>query len=1069
MLAVALGWPVAAQAQPVETNLLPLTASWRYNHADCLDGIPWTTAGYDDSGANWASGPGGFTGGETNVAALVGVTTTSLPAPNGTRAGRAMYFRTKFSVTTTNNVSLVFSNRIDDDAVFYLNGQLVQRVRLTANPVLCTSLGAINPYAGGDATDWDVFTLAPAQWGGILVTGTNTLAVSVHQTTTNSSDMVFAMSLTGVIPDYNPPPTLRMPPEPPAFGYGVVNGFTGLTFGLPVGFATPPGETNRLFVINQAGTIYVITNLASPNRTTFMDISAQVVNNGESGLLGLAFHPGYATNRYFFVFYSTTATTTQGAGSLHQRLARFQTDAVNPNSAPTNSQMPLITQADPASNHNGGDVHFGPDGLLYVSLGDGGVQNDGSRNSQIITSNFFSAIMRLDVDVPFRASSLMPNPHPANTNNPGAVINYRIPSDNPFIGATSFDGRAINPNQVRTEFYAVGFRNPWRFSFDPANGFLYCGDVGQNTWEEVDVVTKGGNYGWAYLEGLHAGYRATNTVVGPLIPPIQEYQHGSATNQGNSITGGIVYRGSRIPQLYGWYVFADYASGNIWRLYHDGTNTTPFQRIAGQGGISAFGRDPANGDVLMANVNNGTVLRLVQNTNSTFGPTLPPTLADTGAFTNLMTLTAPTQPLPPNTGMVPYDINAHFWSDHARKSRWFFLPGTNKITFNANANWLFPTGAAWVKHFDLELTNGVPSSARRLETRILVKNAGGVYGVTYRWGNSLTNATLVGDDGLDEAFTVYDGGTARTQIWHYPSRSECLTCHTPVGGHALGFSTAQLNRDFDAGSGPTNQLEAMSRAGYFTGSIGSLHAHRSLAAAADESASLEWRVRSYLFANCVQCHVPGGLGLGSWSAAITNTTANSGLIHGTLANNGGNPAARVVVPGSVSNSMLLTRISTRGPGQMPPLASTVVDTQAVVLLSRWITNGLADYQTFAQWQTNNFGSTNAPASLAAADPDQDGATNLEEFMTGTDPNQPGSFWAIGIQRSIGAVDLTWPRIPNRSVEIQSTTNLSNPASWQFLNLPANRPFYPDSTGAGGVTASATNESGRYFRGRVSEP
>ena len=1071
LLAVALAWPTATQAQPLETNLLSLNASWRYNHTNCFSDASWTATNYDDSNLNnWTNAPGGFTGGETRPEALLGVTTSTLPAPNnGTRAGRAMYFRTRFNVNSTANLSLVFSNRIDDNAVFHLNGQLVQRLRFTPSPILCGSFGDANPYANSDAVEWDVFTLSPAQLAGILVAGTNTLAVEVHQSGNTSTDMVFALSLTGSLPDTNPPPTLRMPPEPPSYGYSVGNGFSGLTFGQPVAFATPPGETNRLFVVNQAGTIYVITNLANPTRTTFMDLSAQVMNSGESGLLGLAFHPGYATNRYFFVFYSTTATTTQGANSLHQRLARFQTDAANPNSAPTNSQMPLITQADPASNHNGADVHFGPDGLLYVSLGDGGIQNDGSRNSQIITSNFFSAIMRLDVDVPFRASSVMPNPHPANTNNPGAAINYRIPFDNPFIGATNFDGRAINSNQVRTEFYAVGFRNPWRFSFDPETGFLYCGDVGQNTWEEVDIVTRGGNYGWAYLEGLHAGYRATNTVVGPFIPPIQEYQHGSATNQGSSVTGGIVYRGTRIPQLTGWYVFADYASGNIWRLRYDGTNTIPFQRIAGQTGLSAFGADPSNGDVLMANVANGTVHRLIQNTNSTLGTPLPPTLADTGAFTNLTALPSQTATLTANTGMTPYDINVHFWSDNARKSRWFFLPGTNKFTFSPNANWSFPTGAAWVKHFDLELTNGVPSSARRLETRILVKNTNGVYGVTYRWGSSLTNATLVGEDGLDEAFTVYDGGLARTQIWHYPSRSECLTCHTPVGGHALGFNTAQLNRDFDTGSGLTNQLEAMSRAGYFTSSIGNLHAHRSLAPAAAETASLEWRVRSYLAANCVQCHVPGGLGLGSWSAALTNTTANSGLIHGALANNGGNPAARVVVPGSPADSMLLSRISTRGSGQMPPLGSSVLDAQAIALVSRWITNGLAGYQTFAQWQTNHFGSTNAPGSLAASDPDQDGATNFEEFLTGTDPNQPGSFWALGIQRAGGAVDLTWSRIPNRSVEIQSTTNLSNPASWQFLELPANRPYYPASTGSGGVTASTTNEAGRFFRGRVTEP
>ena len=195
---VLAAWPVVSRAQPVETNLLPLNASWRYNHTDCLDGVPWTATGYDDTVVNWTNAPGGFTGGETRPEALLGVTTTTLPAPgSGTRAGRAMYFRTKFNVPFTGNLSLVFSNRIDDNAVFHLNGQLVQRVRFTPNPILCAAFGDANPYLNNDAVDWDVFTLSPAQLAGILVTGTNTLAVEVHQSGATSSDMVFAMSYDG--------------------------------------------------------------------------------------------------------------------------------------------------------------------------------------------------------------------------------------------------------------------------------------------------------------------------------------------------------------------------------------------------------------------------------------------------------------------------------------------------------------------------------------------------------------------------------------------------------------------------------------------------------------------------------------------------------------------------------------------------------------------------------------------------------------------------------------------------------------------------------------------------------
>ncbi len=1012
-LAALVLTPALLRAQSGEVTLLRLTNSWRYNQTVSYDGTNWTAPNFDDSAL--PLGRGVLAVEDINNSFVTSRTNTVL-----TLGRLTYYFRTTFVFTgSTAGLFLTFSNIVDDGAVFYLNGREVQRLFLPAAP---TAISYTNLAISHEATAFDVFTLSGALVETNLVQGTNVLAVEVHQTTAGSTDIVFGSTLSATFPQLTPLP-LRLPLTPPVFGYTTVNAFPGLNFGQPVCLATPPGETNRLFVLSKAGQMYVITNLASPaNVTTVMDLSSRVYTGSESGLLGLAFHPDFAnpTNRYFFVFYSTSTNGVESG--LFQRVARFQMSAVNPNQAPTNSELMLINQKDPAGNHNGADLHFGPDGYLYVSLGDGGVQNDGDRNSQLISSNFFSAIMRLDVDTPPRPGSLLPNLHVAN--NFGGAINYRIPADNPFLGRTNYDGYPFNSTNLRGEFYAVGFRNPWRFSFDPATGWLYCGDVGQNTWEEVDVVTKGGNYGWAYREGLHVGYRATNSVVEPLIDPIQEYQHGSGTTQGNSITGGRVYRGTRFAQLHGWYVFADYASGNIWRLRYDGTNTVPFERITGRGGISAFGADPANGDLLLANVNDGAIYRLDYNTNSPLGAPLPPTLAATGAFTNLTTLTDTTQPLAAASGLTPYDINVHFWSDNARKSRWFLSATNLKIGFQPEANWTFTNGQTWVKHFDLELTNGVPSSARRLETRFIVKNTNGVYGVTYRW-NSLTNAALVPEEGLDEALVLNDGGTTRTQVWHYPSRTECLACHTAVGGFGLGFNTVQLNRDYGYAGGVSNQLRFFSEAGIFSNAVTQAHSLRALAAATDESVSLEWRVRSYLAANCASCHQPGGLGLGSWNASATNFTAQSGIIHGLLANNFGNTNNRVIAPGSASNSMLLTRISTRGIGQMPPLASSVLDTQAIALLSRWITNDLAN------------GWTNSLAPLVI----QLNATN-------------------------GAVQFTQPA--NRAARVETTANLTLPIAWSFLNVPENRPTYPAASNAIAVPA-LTNAPQQYYRVRLTTP
>lgn len=843
--------------------------------------------------------------------------------------------------------------------------------------------------------------------------------------------------------------TLSLPPSPPQFGYSLANAFPGITFSAPLCIVSPPGETNRLFILEKGGNIVVITNLASPTRTVFMRLSVRT--ESESGMLGLAFHPGYATNRYFYVFSSRALNTTQGNG-LHQRLSRFESSPTNSNQGLPATELPLITQFDTAGNHNGGDLHFGSDGYLYVSLGDEGAQYDGSSNSQTITKNFFSAILRLDVDK--RPGNLLPNTHRANT------TNYFIPADNPYVGATSFNGQSINSTNVRTEFYAVGFRNPWRMSFDSVTGFLYVGDVGQDAWEEVDIVTKGGNYGWVYREGLHKGFRTSPTGF-TSIDPIADYAHGSGTNRGNSITGGVVYRGQRLSQLYGAYVFGDYETGNIWTLRGNGTNVVPFQRIVGSVNPAAFGVDPRNGDVLIAQHVSGTLMRLNYNATPT-GTPLPPTLADTGAFSDLGNLT-------PQQGIVPYDLNVPFWSDGAHKRRWFSIPDLNaKVGFNREGNWSLPPGAVWVKHFELELTNGVPASRRRLETRFIVRNSDGVYGATYRWDDAQTNATLVAENGLDETFVIHDRGATRTQVWHYPSRTECLLCHTSTGGWALGFNTAQMNRHFDYGSATENQLRALSQAGYFTTNVAGVHAMRALDPTTNQAVSLESRVRSYLAANCANCHQPGGAGRGLFDARLSVTTTQAGLVNGPLNNSGGSDENRVIRPGSVERSLLLQRIATRGPQQMPPISTTVVDTNAVQLLSEWITKDAVTFQSFTDWQVANFTDPKLPQAAAGADPDSDAASNYLEFLVGTKPLLNADPWRISARASGGFAQIRFPQTAHRGFEVQATTNPLDPNSWRPLDIPSNRPFFSSTNFEAILNDAILDAPQKFYRVRAFE-
>ena len=733
--------------------------------------------------------------------------------------------------------------------------------------------------------------------------------------------------------------TLRLSSTAPAARFSTPRVFPTLSFVQPVALVSPPGDSRRLFVVEKPGRIWVIADVtaANPTRTLFLDLTSRVAtstsSNDERGLLALAFHPNYAVNGQFYLWYTTTTTTSAGSGA-HNRLSRFLVSSANPQLAVLGSEQPLISQRDEAGNHNGGEILFGPDGYLYLSVGDEGGGDDAYGNSQRIDRDFFSGILRLDVDR--RAGSLAPNPHAAVH-----AGSYSIPPDNPFVGSSSFNAASVVPSAVRTEFWAVGLRNPWRMSFDPATGQLWCADVGQGAREEIDLIVRGGNYGWSYREGTIAGPRGSPPASVSFVPPIWDYPR----SLGQSVTGGILYRGAGVAALYGHYVFADFASGRIWSLRPNGTQPVGDDRVqllATDAGIGTFGLNPATGDILLADLLDGAIKQLVA-TPATGGTAIPPTLSATGAFTSTASLT-------PAPGMVAYEPTVSFWSDHAKKRRWFALPDTTgAFGFSAEGAWSLPTGAVWVKHFDLELRRGDPTSARRIETRILVKTSSDIYGLTYRWNDAQTDAELVPDAGANQTIAVTEDGAARSQTWRYPSRAECLMCHTAAGGYALSFNTRQLNRDRAFPGGNAHTIAALSQAGYFSSTASApspVDPARlpALAAATDLSKPLELRARSYLDANCSQCHRPGGTALGSWDARATVDLAAAGIVNGVLVDQGGDPANRVVVPGDAVHSRLLQRMSGTGASRMPPVASSERDAQGETLLADWIASLAAPAQ-----------------------------------------------------------------------------------------------------------------------------
>jgi uncharacterized repeat protein (TIGR03806 family) len=619
--------------------------------------------------------------------------------------------------------------------------------------------------------------------------------------------------------------------------------------------------------------------------------------SSEGGLLGMAFHPKCtAASCKLYVTWVRNGNGTSGRSEVGYFTS---TD----NGATFTGYTPILGPFDqPAANHNGGGIAFGKDGFLYLSFGDGGAGDDAFKHGQEGAatpprSTFFSKILRVDVD------------------NPAGGKLYGIPSDNPFKSTP------VAP----PETFATGFRNPFRISVDRDTNELWTSDVGQNQWEEVDAKVKnGGNYGWPCREGLHDSPNsgdATKCPLGPttpgLIDPVAEHQHLPNPNT-RSITGGVVYRGKAVPAFVGTYVYGDYLRQQLWTLGFDpGTGeakTTQLTDAPAANWVS-FAED-ADGEVYALALNQGAIYKLLPAQPA--GPnTFPDRLSKTGCVD-------PNDAKKPAAGLVPYDVNAPLWSDGASKDRWLAVPDGKTITVkDEDGDFDFPNGTVLVKTFTV--------GGKRIETRLFMRHDdGGWNGYTYEWLADESDAVL-----LPAGKTKAVGA----QTWTFPSRSDCVTCHSDAAGRSLGLELGQLNGDttYPATNRISNQLKTLDHIGMFDKPLGK--PVEQILAYPDPygTAAVDARARAYLHSNCSNCHRPKGGGLGNmdlrFGTAFTDTkTCNVTPEAGEIGVAGG----KLLVPGDTAKSLLAVRTGSPAANRMPPLASSVVDAPGVKVLEDWI-------------------------------------------------------------------------------------------------------------------------------------
>lgn len=810
-------------------------------------------------------------------------------------------------------------------------------------------------------------------------------------------------------------PTLT-PGQAGSSTYQIVPAFPNLFFQDPLVITPHPNE-NRLFVGSRQGLIeHFIPSPTVSSKQVFLDLREETAVVHDGGLLGIAFHPEFgleasSNSTYVYVYYCARGSNgewgpTQCAApdcftceaeanwyGSYLRLSRFELDPTTYTLDKT-TELPMLNIRQFNGTHRGGGLTFDKEGFLYLTLGD----QARYATAQDIAGNFEGGIIRLDVDQ--QGGSISHPPRRILGENTGfsdeiSGAGYYIPNDNPWLNESG---------ELFEEFVHIGNRSPHRLTMDRLTGELWIGEVGQNQREEISILQMGGNGGWPLYEGnlWRDDPTCDNNQLtldrGTYNPPVVDFTR----TETRSIIGGYVYRGQQHPNLYGTYLCGGHALHTLFAIRPDGNGAYEKEEFLSfhPGSIITFGED-FQGELYMGRLSASTNLYTLDSRSS--NPQAPTLLSQTGAFTDLESLTAV-------EGLIPYELIEPFWSDGAEKYRWMALPNDGsydapeeQIGFSESGDWTFPIGTVLIKHFELE--------GRRLETRFEVLGEDNVYYyLSYKWNEEETDAVLV-QNSIDEQIEV----NGRSQVWHYPSPAECQSCHIQSAGGTIGTRTRYLNRNFTYPHDnlTANQLMVYSNWGLIEENLteGEVNSFTTLAAKTDASASIERRARSYLDVNCSYCHRPGTGNRAAFDARLTTPLEESNLIRGSLLNAMGNPQARLIVPGSIENSMIHLRMNSLDQENgvaMPPLSKGVIDQEGVALIEAWI----------RQLEPAESGDASVALVTNASAQNLDGGCIL---LTPNSPEQTGSAWypleidlqedltvsfnlSLGSQDEIGEID-----------------------------------------------------------------